>query len=111
MDGEFISDGYYQFIFNSSSNPFIVNTSNKSFIRFDSNYIGVVDVDLSDGTAVGQMLILTVVANSNPIKITAFAGENINLTGANTNWEMHHQDTLVLLWDGTKWIEITRSDN
>lgn len=70
---------------------------NRSFIKISSF------TSLSNGLSDGQVLIIEATAS-----ITINDSGNINLTNA-FNGDVG--DTLTLIWDGSTWTEISRSDN
>ncbi len=112
MDGEFIYDGYTINLSDQTPNPYTVGTSNVSYIRFFIGSLGGNNtiINFTNGISIGQILIISV-GNSFNVNIDAPINGNVNLSGNSTNWVMNYQDTLILLWDGIRWIEITRSDN
>ncbi len=61
---------------------------------------------ITSGAFAGQILILQGTSDTNTIIIKN--GANTKLTGDIT---LGAEDTLTLVWDGTKWVEITSSNN
>jgi hypothetical protein len=61
---------------------------------------------VANGTVVGQLMILRGSDDTNTVTITD-AG-NVRLTG---NIVLGNMDTLMLMWDGTAWIQISSSNN
>lgn len=90
-----------------------LNATNRSFLRINipSVFSGSVALSatesISNGTRVGQILILE---GKRQLGITIPDDSNVQLAG-NTDYDMRTNDTLTLIWDGTDWIEIGRSNN
>lgn len=63
---------------------------------------------ITDGAFAGQILILQGTSDTNTITIQQAA--NCRLAGA-ANAVLGANDTLMLVWDGTDWIEVSRSNN
>ena len=61
---------------------------------------------ITDGTYIGQLLILRGSSSTNYVTITD--NGNVNLPG---NRILHYQDTISLIWDGTSWIQMAFADN
>lgn len=62
---------------------------------------------ITGGSVIGQILILE---NTSNTTITFVDNSNVQLNG-NVGYVMGVFDTLTLLWNGTDWIEIARSNN
>jgi trimeric autotransporter adhesin len=85
-----------------------VTVGNRSFLRLTSNGTPANrTVTLSNGTVDGQQLVIRVSGTgANGIEL-ADSG-NLNLTGLA---QLDDGDTLTLIWDGTIWYEMYRSNN
>ena len=66
-------------------------------------------VDINGGSQAGQLLVIQNVASAN-ITVTHDAAK-IVLAGAADYVLVEAVDTLTLIYDGAKWVEISRSDN
>lgn len=62
---------------------------------------------LSNGTTAGQVIILQVVVSEGTAKLLEDS-ENCKISG---DWEGSEYDIIQLIWDGTAWVEISRSNN
>ncbi|MFN8278418.1 MAG: hypothetical protein U0T84_13120 [Chitinophagales bacterium] len=105
-------------ILGALTGPITINPQNKSFIRIYSGALPVtVPLTLANGTKIGQILIIEALASlptsSNGIRIndaTQGASTSGNTSLNNGYVELQHTDMLTLIWDGTYWVEIARSD-
>ncbi|MFA7626070.1 MAG: hypothetical protein WCZ17_03405 [Candidatus Kapaibacterium sp.] len=79
-----------------------ITVGDRSYIKL--NYSEDTTVTISDGAA-GQILILQ---NTGTGVVTIDESGNTDLTGV---WEGDSNDTLSLIFDGSKWVEIARSIN
>lgn len=79
-----------------------ITVGDRSYIKL--NYSEDTTVTISDGVA-GQILILQ---NTGTGEVTINDSGNTDLTGV---WEGDSNDTLSLIFDGSKWVEIARSIN
>lgn len=93
----------------SGANP-ALTVGDLSYIAYnlDATTSGTISIGLPPGAAApGQLLYLRCVANAGSAQFVDGSGRfegSANLTpGA--------QDTLTLLWDGTSWVELARSNN
>jgi len=64
-------------------------------------------LSLQDGKSPGDLLILENVSSSHTITIS----ESTNVELEKNTLTLGQNDTLMLLWDGTKWIQTAHSDN
>lgn len=62
---------------------------------------------ITNGVVVGQMVVLTLVSGSSTTCDLQDTG-NVALSAA---WQPLQDDTLTLVWQGAKWVEICRADN
>jgi len=79
-----------------------VNTAGKTYIKVDLTGT----FTLSDGTLVGQVIILQVVSTGTTADLNE--GGNCKITG---NWSGSTDDIIQLIWDGSAWVEVSRSNN
>lgn len=93
-----------------SSDNQVVPVGNRSSIFFDSNATPTLrTITLGDGVTVGQLLIITCTNTDPTLGIEVLdATINTNLQG---NRILNTEDTLSLIWNGTKWIETHFSNN
>ncbi len=61
---------------------------------------------IASGTAVGQQLILQGTSNTNTVQINDGAGTELG-----NNRILGASDTLTLIWDGSRWVEMAYSNN
>lgn len=78
-----------------------INTAGKTYIKV--NYNGT--ITLSNGTTAGQVIILQKISSETA---TLENSDNCKITG---NWDGSEYDIIQLIWDGTAWVEISRSNN
>ena len=83
---------------------------NRAFIRLEGNG-GPVNLypaePLGSGTA-GQLVILAGTSDTNTV--TILSGGNVKLSGG-VSFTLAMNDTITLIYDGAKWIELSRSEN
>jgi len=86
----------------------VLNIGDEGYIRITSSGAATIAGALGAGVAIGQTCILE---NSNAVfTFTMQVGGNLRLNG-NVNFIMGPGDTLTLIWNGTQWLEIGRSNN
>jgi len=80
-----------------------IQVGNSSYIKFN---LGTgTTIQLSDGVSVGQILVLHRVGGA--ATTTLYNTGNCALKGV--NWQTGYMDdTITLLWSGTKWVELSR---
>lgn len=92
--------------------PFTVTVGNKSFIKINSSAggcpaFGVCSaITLSDGVAIGQILVILV--NNDPVYFQDYAANNMLLSSHHL---LRDGDTLTLVWTGNIWNQMSVSDN
>ncbi len=81
-----------------------IQVGNRSYVKF--NLLG--NFSISDGNSPGQILILHKVNSAN----STLQGSNLSLkTSTPTSWQSSKiDDTITLIWSGTKWIELSRQN-
>lgn len=84
----------------ANSSP--INPAGKTYIKVDLTGT----FTLSNGTTVGQVIILQVISSGDSAVLND--GGNCKITG---NWSGSTDDIIQLIWDGTAWVEISRSNN
>ncbi|MBL0182072.1 MAG: hypothetical protein IPP96_07175 [Chitinophagaceae bacterium] len=93
-------------IFNNST----IVVGDRSFISIISGIFPSIPVFfLSNGINTGQLLILESHVNNGFSGIDLFSGANIKLAGG--TFRMQGEETLTLIWNGAKWLELSRSEN
>jgi hypothetical protein len=93
--------------------------SYESLSTFNTSYLiiivnqGTTGINLQDGFAVGQQLIVQVKTNISGIFFPLTIVDNATLTNINLNGTkvMVNNSILKLIWDGTDWQEISYSSN
>lgn len=92
------------------STSFNLTVGNKSFIKINSsagcNFVTCPQAILSDGVAIGQILII--LASADGITFPDSPLNNMNLHMVRV---IDNGGTLTLVWDGTIWNEVAVSDN
>jgi hypothetical protein len=95
----------------SNNDPIIVD--DKTYIRVSTGtVVGGQDIslNLSDGIATGQILILQRTEGIASNNLVIYDTEsNIDLTG--TFVVLNLNDTITFIWDGDEWVELHRSNN
>jgi hypothetical protein len=78
-------------------------------IDTESNDISDNLVTINGYNVAGQILVIRAVHEDRTVIAIDDLGGNLRLDG---NFDMNHsEDTLVLIYDGTNWIELSRTDN
>ncbi|MFH1120705.1 MAG: hypothetical protein V1775_12860 [Bacteroidota bacterium] len=96
-------------VFVLASGNTTVTVGDRSYIYItNGQYPAVFTANITDGINPGQILVLESAA-SNGIVGFDIGGGNINMEG--TIWRMQGEETMVLLWNGIKWLELSRSNN
>lgn len=96
-------------LFTVASGNTTVTVGDRSYIYITNGaYPTVFSVNITDGINPGQILVLESAA-VNGIVGFDIGGGNISMEG--TIWRMQGEESMVLLWNGIKWIELTRSNN
>lgn len=87
----------------------VVDVSNYSAVKITSDNTTAANrtFTITNGPRVGQMLFLTLISGSSTTCQLADSG-NVALSAA---WEPLQDDTLTLVWQGSKWVEMCRADN
>lgn len=84
----------------ANSSP--INPAGKTYIKVDLTGT----FTLSNGTTVGQVIILQVISTG--VSADLYESVNCKITG---DWKGNQYDTIQLIWDGDAWVEIGRSLN
>lgn len=86
-----------------------INVSNCSLLRLysDDTTAGNRTFTITDGPRMGQMLVIAFMSGSSTAAQLADSG-NVALSAA---WEPTLDDTIVLCWQGAKWVELARANN
>ena len=87
-----------------------IDVTGHAYLRVVSDDADATNVNIEDGTADGQRLLLQGTADGNLVTITD--GNNCQLAGG-VNFSLGIGDTIELVWDSgeSTWWEISRSDN
>jgi len=98
-------------VINVTADNQLVTVGNQSYIRLSSNDATAANrtIKLSDGLVRGQLLILQGTASGNFFQLVD------NVTTSNTNTagtrDLGFGDTIMLLWNGSAWFEISYTDS
>lgn len=87
----------------------VLAPGNRGYIKLSTS----IDINIKSivpGLKIGQMLIIENDKSSSLAKITIIDGNAVQLDGSN-NYDMELTDTLILIWNGTDWLEVSRSSN
>ena len=85
---------------------YALNVGDKSYIRTITPFGGTTITSISNGLKAGQFLIIE---NVGGYLLTINDGvANLNIAG---NALLYTEDTITLIWTGSKWLELSRSDN
>ena len=82
-----------------------ITVGNRSYVRVSNG--GASAITLSNGLQVGQILILE---NTDAATPSLSDAANVNVAGATFTFNSA-DDTISLVWNGTKWVETSRADN
>jgi hypothetical protein len=83
-----------------------LTVGDRSYIRITTTFGGASLASISNGLKVGQYLIIE---NTGGYLFTINDGAaNLNIAG---NALLYAEDTITLIWTGSKWLELSRSDN
>lgn len=93
-----------------SSDNQSVTVGNRTFLRIQaSGGIGTNrSINLTNGLATGQLLIIEGVGGDS---FEIQSDDNVRLNSVDLNLLLNSHDTMMLIWDGTYWVEISRSNN
>ncbi len=91
----------------SSSYNLQVSTYPHSYVVFISSFPGTTNLTLEDGKSAGDLLILENESSVRQVKVDEAA--NVNL-GDEAGRTLKQYETLELIWNGTKWIEVKYVD-
>lgn len=86
-----------------------VDVSNYQMVKITSDNTTAANrtFTVTDGIVVGHQLFLTLVSAGSTTAQLADSG-NVALSAA---WEPLVDDVLQLVWQGSKWVEVSRADN
>lgn len=100
----------YSGVVDLTSDPYVIPatiTDGSTVVFITESLGGDPVVQLSDGSTPGQVLILVHADNTSHIHIH----DELNIDITNPNFHFHQTgDNITLLWDGTHWIETSRSN-
>lgn len=82
-----------------------VTVANRSYIRLSNGTAS--SIILTNGLQIGQVLIIE---NTDAGSATLADAANVNVAGASVTFDSA-DDTVSLIWNGTKWIETSRVNN
>jgi hypothetical protein len=93
----------------------IVTVGNNSFLQLSSDNATATNRTfcLTTGSTAGQILILELLANNAELQNNAnpCGGAGTVPLIAGSTWTPNANDVMVLLWDGSQWVQISRSAN
>ena len=96
----------------------IITNSNYSIPVGDKSYILVTKetpdatfANISNGIVRGQILLIESAQSNGSSGFQIFDGNNLRLAGDPVLLRLKGLDTLMLIWNGTYWLEISHSDN
>lgn len=97
----------------ANADNFVLDVTNKSYVRLGSNNntANQRTIILTRGSIEGQLVYIEFVgANTCEIADDSVlsGGGNLRLSGV---FNMNQYDILVLVWNGTDWVQVTRSVN
>jgi len=93
----------------TNANP-TITVGDRSYIYITSGQPNVVVFfNLSNGISAGQVLILESAADNNFAGVDLNNGPNIKMAGG--GMRIRGEETMTLIWNGAKWIELCRSRN
>lgn len=97
----------------ATSDNFQIDVSGRTYFRIGSNSNSAVQrtILLNRGTIEGQLLYIEFVGANTAEFVddsTLTGGGNLRISG---NFSMTSFDILVLLWNGTDWVQVVRSVN
>lgn len=85
-----------------------VGTSSYIEITSDSTSAGARTFTLSNGVYTGQLLFVQLTGSTTTVVADLTDTGNLRLSAA---WSGTGDDTITLIWTGTHWAEISRSNN
>lgn len=94
-----------------NSDDFLLSIGNNTYLKISSNdaLASGRTVLLSEGLAVGQLLVLEgVMPAGNALEMIDNSAMHVNLKA---NYVLGNADTITLIWNGSIWIELFRSEN
>ncbi|QHT66263.1 hypothetical protein GXP67_06120 [Rhodocytophaga rosea] len=94
-------------IITSGLSSFNVIVGNNTFIKITGTNTNDQNVSLANGIKPGQILIIAAY-QTNDKKLKFNDSGNLNLAG---DKDLKHEETLTLIWDGNKWLQLSYSSN
>ncbi len=92
-----------------NANNFNLAVGNRSYLVLNPAGANRTGLILGAGLQPGQILVLRIAnGQANTIQLPDAAPNNVNTSG---NWVGGADDTMTLIWSGTQWIELSRSNN
>jgi hypothetical protein len=88
----------------SSSGAVVPTAEPRSIIPVIGNSAAATSCTIGNGTSAGQEMVLLGMSDDYPVEI--IPGATVKINGACT---LNLDDTIVIIWNGSKWIETTRS--
>lgn len=86
-----------------------ITVGNRSYIVLDPGTGNRQNMTLSDGLQTGQMLIIRVLQTATgSVQLPDAPANNVSSSGL---WIGRADDTILLIWSGIDWVEISRSNN
>lgn len=87
----------------------VIDVSNYSAVKITSDNTTATNrtFTITNGVVTGQMLFLTLVSAASTTADLQDTG-NVALSAA---WQPTLDDSLTLVWQGSKWVELARADN
>jgi len=90
----------------AGSTTFTLNPGNSSYMRITTTLGGATMSGIANGLKAGQFLIIENVGGY--LLTFPDGGANYNIAG---NALLYTDDTITLIWTGSEWLELSRSDN
>lgn len=90
---------------------YLIDVGNRSYIVVTKAAPNVTFANISNGIVRGQILIIESAQSNGSSGFEIFDGNNLRLSGDPTLLRLKGLDTLMLIWNGTYWLELSHSEN
>lgn len=86
-------------------------TAGKSFFRVAGDSGAVTGCTIPNGTIIGARIVVAGTDDTNTVQFATNAATNIATANGTTTRTLGNADLLTLVWNGTKWCEISFNNN
>lgn len=94
-----------------SNTNYLINVGDRSYIVVTKATPDATFANISNGTVRGQVLIIESDLSNGSSGFQIFDGNNLRLSGDPVLLRLKGLDTLMLIWNGTYWLEVSHAEN